>query len=359
MGWNSWNAFRCDIDGEQIREVTDALVESSMREAGYEFVTLDDCWMAHERTDEDELVGNPERFPRGMAALGDYVHERGFAYGIYQSAGTFTCAHRYDDYPTSGSLTHEQADAETFADWGVDFLKYDNCGDHLDFDARERYRRMWDALDATGRSVVKSQCSWGEYEEWEWAREVGAHTWRTTTDIHDTWDSVLAILDQQVGLAEHAGPGGWNDPDMLQVGNDGLTTSESRAHFSLWCVLAAPLFAGNDVREMDAATRDILTNEAAIAVNQDPAGVQGTRRKRDGDGEVWAKPLADGDVAVCLLNRGESTREVELGVDQLALPDAAAYECRDLWTDEAFAVEDVVGATVPGHDVAFYRVGAA
>lgn len=352
MGWNSWNTFACDIDAELIKETADAMVESGMKEAGYEYVNIDDCWMASERDENGNLQPDPETFPNGIDAVADYVHKRGLKLGIYSSAGTVTCQ------GLPASLGYEEQDAKSFAKWGVDYLKYDNCGDHYGLDPQTRYKRMWDALDATDRDIVKSQCSWGSYDEWTWAADLGANLWRTTGDITDSWSSVMEILDQQVGLAEYAEPGHWNDPDMLEVGNKGLSESESRAHFSLWSLLAAPLLTGNDVREMSDTTREMLTNEEVITVNQDPAGVQGTKRRDDGDKEVWAKPLADDDVAVVLLNRGESAsttvataEEVGLGSDQ-----EPGYVMRDLWEKrETFTSGDIT-ATVPSHDVAMFRV---
>ena len=351
MGWNSWNTFACDIDADLIKDTANAMVESGMKDAGYEYVNIDDCWMAPERDANGNLEPDPETFPNGIDGVADYVHNLDLQLGIYSSAGTRTCQ------GLPASLGHEETDAQSFADWGVDYLKYDNCYNQ-GAPPKERYSAMWEALEATGRDIVKSQCSWGVYEEWTWAADLGANLWRTTGDIYDDWNRIMDILDQQVGLAQYAKPGHWNDPDMLEVGNEGLSETESRAHFSLWCLLAAPLIAGNDVREMSDATRKILTNEEAIAINQDAAGIQGTKRRDDGDEEVWAKPLANGDVAVGLLNRGESistitTTAEEVGLDTKRGP---GYVVRDLWEkQEAFTTGDIA-ASVPSHAVAMLRI---
>lgn len=349
MGWNSWNTFACDIDEDLIKETADAMVESGMKEAGYEYVNIDDCWMAPERDADGNLQPDPETFPNGIDGVAEYVHEKGLKLGIYSSAGTETCQ------GLPASLGHEKQDAESFAEWGVDYLKYDNCNNQ-GVDPQTRYKRMWDALDATDRDIVKSQCSWGSYDEWTWAADLGAHLWRTTGDITDSWSRVMGILDQQVGLAEHANSGHWNDPDMLEVGNAGLSIRESRSHFSLWCILAAPLLAGNDLREMDEETRDILTNEEALAINQDPAGIQGTKRMDTGDYEIWAKPLANGDTAVCLLNRGTTSETISIGVDEFDLENASAYILRDVWKMQEVATANMIRASVPSHGVALYRV---
>lgn len=349
MGWNSWNTFACDIDEDLIKETADAMVESGMKEAGYEYINIDDCWMASERDEDGNLQSDPETFPNGIEGVAEYVHEKGLKLGIYSSAGTETCQ------GLPASLGHEEQDAESFAKWGVDYLKYDNCNNQ-GVDPQTRYKRMWDALDATGRDIVKSQCSWGSYDEWTWAGDLGANLWRTTGDITDSWSKIMDILDQQVGLAEYAEPGHWNDPDMLEVGNAGLSARESRSHFSLWCILAAPLLTGNDLRELDEETRDILTNEEVLAIDQDPAGIQGSKRKDTGDYEVWAKPLANGDIAVCLLNRSNTSGTIAIDVDEFDLENAAAYILRDVWKMKEVATANTIRAFVPAHGVALYRI---
>ena len=248
MGWNSWNYFKCDrVNEAVIRDMADAMVSSGMKDAGYEYIVIDDCWQVG-RDDEGVIVVDSEKFPSGIAALADYVHSRGLKFGIYSDAGTHTCEGR------PGSKGHEEQDAATYAAWGVDYLKYDWCNTEGQ-DEIESYTKMRDALYKAGRPIVFSICEWGYSKPWEWAGDVG-HLWRTTQDITDRWDGSrwgnqlgwTFILEQQVGLEKYAGPGHWNDPDMLEVGNDGLTINEARAHFTMWCVLAAPLITGNDLK---------------------------------------------------------------------------------------------------------------
>ena len=275
MGWNSWNKFGCDVSEALIRDTADALVASGMRDAGYQYLVVDDCWQV-DRDAEGRILADPARFPNGMKAVADYVHARGLKFGIYSDAGAKTCQGR------PGSNGFEEIDAASYAAWGVDYLKYDWCSNE-GVDARIAYVTMRDALRATRRPIVFSMCEWGTSKPWEWARGV-AHLWRTTGDILDCWDCTntwggagwTVLLDKQVGLDKYAGPGGWNDPDMLEVGNPGLTVPESRAHFTMWCMLAAPLMAGNDLRGMAPEIRDILVNPEVIAVDQDPLGRQGT-----------------------------------------------------------------------------------
>ena len=348
MGWNSWNKFGCNIDEELIKEIADAMVESGMRDVGYIYVNIDDCWMAPSRDEEGNLQADPATFPGGIKAIADYVHSKGLKLGIYSSAGTKTCQ------GLPASLDYETQDAKKFAEWGVDYLKYDNCYNQ-GRDAVERYKEMRRALDTTGRQIVFSICEWGRNRPWLWAPEIG-NLWRTTGDIRDNWESVMYILDQQVGLAKYAHPGAWNDPDMLQVGNGGLTTTEDRAHFSLWCVLAAPLLAGNDIRYMTEVTREILTNEEAIAVNQDPAGIQGYKVRDQGDQEVWVKPLEDGDYAVVLLNRGENAAFMAIRANEIGMPDVSSYKVRDLWAHEDKITGGRIDARVPSHGAAMFRV---
>lgn len=350
MGWNSWNRFACEIDEQLIRETADAMVSSGMKDAGYVYVNIDDCWMAPERDAQGNLAADPKRFPSGIKALADYVHSKGLKLGIYSSAGTKTC----QGYPAS--LDHEEQDAKTFAAWGIDYLKYDNCYNE-GRDALERYTKMRKALDAAGRPIVYSICEWGRNRPWLWAPEIG-NLWRTTGDIRNSWESVMDILDQQVGLSKYARPGAWNDPDMLQVGNGGMTTSEDRAHFSLWCILAAPLLAGNDLRSMTVDTRDILTNREAIAVNQDPAGIQGYKVRDEGDHEVWVKPLANGDYAVALLNRGERRVFIAIRAEEIGMAAAPRYTVRDLWAYRDDTTGGRIAARVPPHGVALFRIHA-
>ncbi len=352
MGWNSWNTFGCNINEQLIRDTADAIVASGMRDAGYEYVNIDDCWMAPERDAEGRLQPDPVDFPHGIAALADYVHARGLKLGIYSSAGTATCQ------GLPASLGHEEIDAQTFADWGVDYLKYDNCNNQ-GVPAIERYQAMGDALAATGRDIVYSICEWGSNDPWLWGRDVGGHLWRTTGDITDRWDSVMSLLDQQVGLEAYSGPNGWNDPDMLEVGNDGLTRAESRAHMSLWALLNAPLIAGNDVRDMEPWVLDQLTDPDVVAINQDWGGEQGSKLRDDGDTEVWSKPMSDGSTAVVLLNRGANTQTVATTARDLGLRSSKFYSVRDVWADTTRTSGGTIRASVASHAAEMYVVSAA
>lgn len=351
MGWNSWNNFGCQIDEQLILDTADAMVESGMKDAGYVYVNIDDCWMAPERDAAGNLQSDPQRFPHGIAYVAEHVHAKGLKLGIYSSAGTHTCQ------GLPASLDHEEADAAKFAEWGVDYLKYDNCNNE-GRPAIARYTKMRDALRATGRPIFYSICEWGANRPWEWAPALG-NSWRTTGDIYDSWQSMTDILDQQVGLARFASRGHWNDPDMLEVGNGGMTDTEYRAHFSLWALLSAPLLAGNDLREMSKETKAILTNPEVIAVDQDPSGAQGRRLRDDGDQEVWVKNLADGSVAVVLLNRAERRVFVTATAAEIGLRGADRYTVRDLWAHETRTGPDgLVRGYVPAHGVRMFRVAA-
>jgi Alpha-galactosidase len=313
MGWNSWNHYGCEIDETLVRRTADALVASGMRDAGYVYVNIDDCWQG-ERDADGFLQPDPERFPSGLKALADYVHERGLKLGIYSDAGTKTCAGR------PGSQGHEYQDALQFARWGIDYLKYDWCNTGTGAaqrNPREAYATMRDALFAAGRPIIFSICEWGDNRPWEWAGEMG-HLWRTTGDIvncwncelgHGIWSSfgVLNILDKQAGLRRYAGPGGWNDPDMMEVGNL-PTLAENRSHFALWAMLAAPLIAGTDVIGIKPEIAAILTNPRIIEIDQDPLGLQGFTWIRTPEIEVWARPLADDKWAIAVLNRSDTAR---------------------------------------------------
>jgi alpha-galactosidase len=356
MGWNSWNHFACEIDEAKVRAAADAMIASGMREAGYTYVVIDDCWQGP-RDAHGFITADPARFPSGMRALADYVHARGLQFGLYSDAGRTTCGGR------PGSQGHEYQDAATYAEWGVDYLKYDWCATGTR-DAEEAYALMADALRATGRPIVLSICEWGTNRPWLWAARIG-NLWRTTGDIYDHWEgndrwrhAMLDIVDANEPLWPFAGPGHWNDPDMLEIGNGGMTASEYRAHFSLWAMMAAPLIAGNDIAHMDVATRDILTNREAIAVDQDPLGIQGRRAWRDGAREVWVKPLAGGGRAVLLLNRGDAAARIEASWDQLGLPASLRLAVRDLWAHRDLpSARGGVAALVAPHDVVMLRLG--
>lgn len=368
MGWNSWNHFGCEVDETVVRAAADAMVSSGMKDAGYQYVVIDDCWHG-ERDDLGVIQPNPKRFPSGMKALADYVHSKGLKLGIYSDAGSKTCAGR------PGSRGREYQDAKTYAGWGVDYLKYDWCNTE-GLNAAGAYATMRDALRAAGRPIVLSICEWGDNQPWTWGKPIG-HLWRTTGDItncfdcvidHGTWKSwgILQILDKQEGLRAHAGPNHWNDPDMLEVGN-GMSAAEDRAHFSLWSMLAAPLIAGNDLSGMSAQTAAILTNREVIAVDQDVLGIQGFRHRAEGDLETWARPLADGAWAVLFLNRGESPRTARFDwareriEDTLSQRDlrggATLYEIRDLWKKQAAGdTSRPLSATIAPHDVVMLRL---
>jgi alpha-galactosidase len=335
MGWNSWNKFGCDVNEELIRQTADAMVSSGMKDAGYQYVVIDDCWQVG-RDKDGNIISDPKHFPSGMKALADYVHSKGLKFGIYSDTGTKTCAGR------PGSRGYEYQDARQYAAWGVDYLKFDWCNTGKQ-NAEASYSLMRDALNASGRPIVFSICEWGTSKPWLWAKGIG-HLWRTTGDIKDRWEGkekwpdgsccsygVMDIVDLQDGLESFAGPGHWNDPDMLEVGNGGLNETENRSHFSLWAMLAAPLIAGNDLRSMTPAVRDILTNPEVIAVNQDPLGRQGRRVRKNGDVEVWTRELAGGNRAVILLNRGSGTKEITADWQDMGYPSHLAASVRDLW----------------------------
>ncbi|MEP9381659.1 NPCBM/NEW2 domain-containing protein [Nocardioides cheoyonin] len=356
MGFNDWNAFGCNVDAQLIEQTADLFVSSGLKDAGYEYVNIDDCWMTHERDPETgRLVPDPGKFPDGIAAVADYVHARGLRLGIYESAGSTTCA----GYP--GSLGHETVDAQTFADWGVDYLKYDNCGSHGQYpDTQQgyiaRYSAMRDALEATGRDIVYSLCEWGNLQPWTWGADVG-HLWRTTGDIQDNWSSLKSIIRQNAPLASYAGPGGWNDPDMLEVGNGGMTDTEYRTHFGLWAMMAAPLIIGTDLREADDATMRILGNRDVIAVDQDPLGVQADVVS-DADGAmVFAKPLADGDEAVALYNESDRAQTIRTTAQDVGLS-GRSFLARDLWSGDERESAGTIVAHVPAHGTAMYRVSS-
>ncbi len=335
MGWNSWNKFACNVSEDLIKSVADAMATNGMKEAGYRYVVIDDCWQVS-RDENGFIVADPQRFPSGMKALADYVHSKGLKFGLYSDAGTKTCAGR------PGSQGHEYQDALQYARWGVDYLKYDWCNTETR-NAQEAYSTMSNALIATGRPIVFSMCEWGTAKPWLWGKGVG-NLWRTTGDIGDKWSAkitwpgggccqygMLEILDMQVGLDAFAGPGHWNDPDMLEVGNGGMSTAEYRAHFSFWALLDAPLIAGNDVRSMTPEIKEILTNAEVIAVNQDKLGQEGRRVRKDGDAEVWSKAMADGSRAVILLNRGQADAEISVKWLEIGYPASISAKVRDLW----------------------------
>jgi alpha-galactosidase len=362
MGWNSWNKFGCNVSEDMIKQMGDAMVKSGMKDAGYQYIVIDDCWQVS-RDADGNIVADPQRFPSGIKALADYIHSLGLKFGIYSDAGSKTCAGR------PGGLGHEYQDALKYAAWGVDYLKYDWCNTTTQ-DARASYANIRHALDAAGRPIVLSICEWGNAKPWLWGKEVGGNLWRTTGDINDMWDGkkkwpdgsccalgMLNILDLQEGLASYAGPGHWNDPDMLEVGNGGMSEAEYRSHFSLWALLAAPLIAGNDLRSMSAEIHDILTNKEVIAVNQDALGREGERVARNGDSDIWAKQLKDGSRAVVLLNRGPAETHIVVTWEEIGYPDHLSANARDLWQHKDLGkFTGKFGAAVPSHGVVMLKV---
>ncbi|KAB2063061.1 hypothetical protein ES319_A10G191800v1 [Gossypium barbadense] len=349
--WNSWNFFACSISEDLIKETADALVSSGLADLGYVYVNIDDCWSAATRNLKGQLVPDPKTFPSGIKALSDYVHGKGLKLGIYGDAGAFTCKVR------PGSLFHETGDAQLFADWGVDYLKYDNCF-NLGIDPKKRYPPMRDALNATGRTIFYSICEWGVEDPALWARGVG-NSWRTTDDINDTWASMTTIADINDKWASHAGPGGWNDPDMLEVGNGGMTYQEYRAHFSIWALMKAPLLIGCDVRNMTAETLEILSNKEVISVNQDSLGVQGRKVYVSGEAnclQVWAGPLSGNRLVVAFWNRCSKAATITARWDVLGLESSTHVSIRDLWQHKEVKENAVAsfGAKVDSHDCHVY-----
>ena len=351
MGWNSWNKFAGRVDDAAVRAMADAMASNGMKEAGYTYINIDDTWEG-ERDASGNITSN-KKFP-DMRALADYVHAKGLKLGIYSSPGPNTCA-GYE-----GSYGHEEQDARTWAAWGIDYLKYDWCGAralYTDAEMPAVYQKMGEALLATGRPIVYSLCQYGRNDVWKWGPDVGGNLWRTTGDIRDAWESMTRIGFNQNELAPYARPGHWNDPDMLEIGNGGMTPDEYRTHMSLWSMLAAPLLAGNDLRTMTPEIREILINREVIAIDQDRGGKQGTRLSQSGEQEIWTRPLAGGDIAVALFNRGAAPATMSVQWSQLGLTRKPSH-VRDLWahSDIAGGATDY-SATVPSHGVVMLRVG--
>ncbi|KAH3764526.1 alpha-galactosidase precursor [Pelomyxa schiedti] len=343
MGWNSWNHFGCDINEDLIKGTIDQLVSTGLAAAGYKYVNLDDCWQT-ERTADGTIVADPVAFPSGIQALADYAHSKGLKFGLYSDAGKRTCAGR------PGSLGYETQDAKTYASWGVDYLKYDNCYSGFT-DPQDRYPLMRDALNITGRPIFYSICEWGIDEPASWADQVG-NSWRTTFDISDNWLDVMEIMNRNNNWADYAYPGAWNDPDMLEVGNGGMTDTEYQSHFSLWAVVKAPLIIGCDITAMSNATFDILTAQELIAVNQDPLGEQARRVAEYVDTEVWSGALSGGKYVGLLLNKGLVTRDVEAKFSLMGMTDTTSCIVRDLWAQQNVGVfTGHVTFKVPSHGV--------
>lgn len=367
LGWNSWNTFGCNVSDSLIREIADAMVSSGMKDAGYEYVNIDDCW--HGGRDElGNIQVDPQKFPHGMKALADYVHSKGLKIGIYSDAGNKTCA----GYP--GSRGYEYQDALQYQAWGIDYLKYDWCNTE-NLNPIGAYTTMAQALAQLERPILFSLCEWGDNQPWEWGKDIG-HSWRTTGDIYNCWDcehnhgswsslGVLPILDKQMGLRKYAGPGHWNDMDMMEVGN-GMTEAQDRSHFTLWAVLNSPLIAGNDLRSMSKTTRDILTNRDIIAINQDKLGIQAMRMLATDRLNVFAKPLENGDWAFVFLNRSHSTLDLEHDWEYYPLKDdefgksinfaEEKFTWRDLWKGNKGDTLKPLKVKIPAHDVVVLRL---
>jgi alpha-galactosidase len=368
MGWNSWNTFGCNINETLIRQVADAMATNGMRDAGYQYVVVDDCWFNPNRDANGNLQGDPNRFPSGMKSLGDYIHSKGLKFGIYGSPMAKTCAQYFNTWPGStGSLGHEAQDARQFAAWGVDYLKYDWCSPDGTIDDQVRtFAKMRDALAATGRPILYSinpnsihaktgpQRNWGDV----------ANIWRTTEDITNAWDTgqtngypmgIQNIINVNLPLAGYAGPGHFNDPDMMEVGRGGMTDTEMRTHFAMWAMMAAPLIAGNDVRAMDPATRTILLNQNLVAIDQDALGLQATQVSFDGNRRVLAKRLSNGDVAVALLNQGSTTATISTTAAAIGKA-GNSFTLREVWSNSTSTTAGDISASVPGHGTVVYRV---
>lgn len=348
MGWISWNLFEGNISESIVMELADAMVENGLKEVGYEYIILDDLW--HGGRDENgKIYPDPQKFPNGMKVVADYVHSKGLKFGIYTDIAEYTCA------GMAGSLGYEESDANTYAEWGVDYIKCDYCHAPEDiWTAVERYEKFIKAVRATRRPMVFAICEWGGRSPWLWGAEVDGQLWRTTWDLRDTWEhgqynnghnGIMEALDRQVGLEKYAGPGRWNDPDMLVIGlngtgasssangANGCTVTEYEAQFGLWSLLSAPLLMTCDIRDMDADTKRILTNHELIAVNQDPLGKQATRIYKKDCEEIWAKPLQDGSWAVGLLNRNDDqARTISLNLSELGMTNVE--QVKDLWSHE-------------------------
>jgi alpha-galactosidase len=364
MGWNSWNFFAERVDDAAVRAAADQMVATGMKDAGYIYVNIDDTWEGER--DASGVLHTNAKFP-DMKALADYVHSKGLKIGIYSSPGPKTCA------GFEGSLGHEQQDADLYASWGIDYLKYDLCSfipavmekqAPNDKAAQMRlmvaaYDKMAKALKATGRPIVFSLCQYGWDAVWEWAPGLGGNLWRTTGDIEANWDRIYDLLSMQAGLEHYAGPGHWNDPDMLEVGNGKLSLEENRSHFSMWAMLAAPLLAGNDLPNMKPEIKAILTNRDVIAIDQDKLGKQARRVYSEGEVDVWTRPLAGGGLAIAVLNAGDnrySTHPFRLNLERLGLH--GTQTAKDLWTGKTLQIKDHEPLELANHDILLVRIDA-
>jgi alpha-galactosidase len=352
MGFNNWNTTHCraEFNENMVMDMADIFVSRGLKDVGYEYVNIDDCWAKTSRNAQGNLEPDPVRFPRGIKFVADYVHSKGLKFGIYTSAGTKTC--NTAGFP--GGLNNEQRDANLFASWGVDYLKYDNCNNQ-GVDARQRYTKMRDALAATGRPIVFSICEWGQNQPWTWAQNVG-NLWRTTGDINDSYTKMVDIFKKNLPLAQYAKPGAWNDPDMLEVGNGGMTPTEYRSHFSLWAIMAAPLLIGADLRKVNNENFTTLLNKDVIAVDQDALGIQGKQISLSANKYVISKPLSNGDYAVALFNNNSSAQTISTTASAIGIGSSSSYNLKDLWSKTTRTTTGAISASVPAHGTVMYRV---
>jgi len=368
MGWMSWNLLSNKINEKDIREIADAMEANGMVKAGYNYIFIDDCWQGG-RDNRNRIIADPKKFPSGIKALADYVHSKGMKLGIYSDAAPLTCA------GFTASLNFEEQDAKTFASWGIDYLKYDYCGAPEDVEtAKKRYGKMAKALRNSGREIVLGICEWGPREPWNWGAEVGGQSWRTTYDIRDKWIDIekkggvgiYDVIDKNSSLAAYSGPGKWNDADMLvtglrgykgpsgDLGGIGCTDIEYQTQMSMWCMLNSPIYASNDVRKMDDATKNILLNNEIIALNQDKLGKQAVRKIKNEVWDVFVRPLANGDYAVAILNKVGSTQSLKLNFVDLGLSNK--YEIRDLWQHKEIGKNSKWVGAVASHETKVFRL---
>lgn len=369
MGWNSWNTFACDINEQLVKDVADKFIEYGLKDAGYEYIVIDDGWMEMERDENYNLVPDHKKFPNGMKSVADYVHSKGLKFGIYNCAGSLTCG----GYP--GTRGFEYQDAKLYASWGVDFIKYDWCSTQ-NLNAKGAYETMRDAIHKAGRPMIFSICEWGDNQPWLWAEDIG-HMWRISGDIVNCWDCELShgnwsawglwpIIRMRQNIRQYNGPGHWNDLDMMEVGN-GFTAAEDRVHFTMWCILSSPLVLGNDVRSMNKETRDLLTNKEVIAINQDSLGVQGFRFMNENDIEIWVKALANDEWAIAFVNMRNAENTINYDWAKHPIMDALVnrtlnigkrtYKVRDLLKHKDLGTTSTpLNATLAAHDVVVVRL---
>jgi alpha-galactosidase len=373
MGWNSWNLFEEEVSDKLIREIADAMVASGMSRAGYQYIVLDDFWVGG-RNANNELFPDPLRFPNGIKALADYVHAKGLKLGIYSDAAALTCG------GVTGSYNFEELDATTFAKWGIDYLKYDYCNAPDDVvTAFTRYKKMGDALRKTNRPIIYSICEWGQRQPWLWARAAGGHLWRTTWDIRDTWlsdqydsghNGIINTIEKQKGLEKYAGPGGWNDPDLLVTGLfgkgkssslngrfTGCTLTEYRSQFAVWCMLASPLMVNLDIRNMDTAVKAILLNKELIAIDQDELGNQATAMIDANGLLVFKKELSGDRYAICVLNKQNENASFSFNLAN-ALKMHGEWNAQEIFSNRKLRAVKTLTGKLTAHDCVIYVLSA-